>query len=163
MKKIISVIMVICLMTIISISAVSADSFNGGTTTITYREPDSYCVLIPETIDMTFEDYHFQALEMNLAEGDEVFITIGGLGENDYFPLTHENGVDTAKKKIYYDYGSLSSNKIEMLPLYCVGYFTDGDTVSQIGFMMVNDSESHFKAGNYTGTAEFTVELIEKV
>ena len=163
MKKIISIIMVICLMAAISVTAASAESINGGTTTITYREPDVYCVLIPETIDMTFDDYHFQALDMNLAKGDEVFVTIGGLGDNDYFPLIHENGIDTAKKKIYYDYGSVSSEKRESFPPYCVGYFTDGDMVSQTGFMMINDNESHFKAGNYTGTAEFTVELREKV
>ena len=163
MKKIISIIMAICLMATISVTAASAESINGGTTTITYREPDAYCVLIPETIDMTFDDYHFQALDMNLAEGDEVFVTIGGLGDNDYFPLIHENGIDTAKKKIYYDYGSVSSEKRESFPPYCVGYFTDGDMVSQTGFMMINDNESHFKAGNYTGTAEFTVELREKV
>ena len=163
MKKIISIIMAICLMAAISVTAASAESINGGTTTITYREPDVYCVLIPETIDMTFDDYHFQALDMNLAEGDEVFVTIGGLGDNDYFPLIHENGIDTAKKKIYYDYGSVSSEKRESFPPYCVGYFTDGDMVSQTGFMMINDNESHFKAGNYTGTAEFTVELREKV
>ena len=163
MKKIISIIMVICLMAAISVTAASAESINGGTTTITYREPDAYCVLIPETIDMTFDDYHFQALDMNLAKGDEVFVTIGGLGDNDYFPLIHENGIDTAKKKIYYDYGSVSSEKRESFPPYCVGYFTDGDMVSQTGFMMINDNESHFKAGNYTGTAEFTVELREKV
>lgn len=150
-------------MAMISITAASADSYNGGTTTITYREPDNYCVLIPETIDMTFDDYHFQALEMNLAEGDEVFITIGGLEDNDYFPLIHENGVDTARKKIYYDYDVIPSNKRDLFPPYCVGYFTDGDTVSQMGFMLLNDMESHFKAGNYTGTAEFTVELRESV
>lgn len=163
MKKIISIIMVVGLIAAIGVPAVSADSFNGGTATITYKEPDTYCVLIPETIDMTFDNYHFQALDMNLAEGDEVFVTIGGLGDNDYFPLIHENGIDTAKKKIYYDYGSVSSEKRESFPPYCVGYFTDGDMVSQTGFMMINDNESHFKAGNYTGTAEFTVELREKV
>ena len=163
MKKIISIIMVVGLIAAIGVPAVSADSFNGGTATITYKEPDTYCVLIPETIDMTFDNYHFQALDMNLAEGDEVFVTIGGLIDEGYFPLTHENGVDTAKKKIYYDYGSVSSEKRELFPPYCVGYFTDGDTVSKTGFMMINDNESHFKAGNYTGTAEFTVELREKV
>lgn len=162
MKRIISII-IICLMAVISIPAVNAESVNGGTTTITYREPDTYCVLIPETIDMTFDNYHFQALEMNLAEGDEVFVTIGGLDENNYFPLMHENGVDTAKKQVYYDYDAIPSTKRELFPPYCVGYFTDGDTISQMGFMMLNDSESHFKAGNYTGTAEFTVELREKV
>ena len=153
MKKIISIIMVVGLIAAIGVPAVSADSFNGGTATITYKEPDTYCVLIPETIDM----------DMNLAEGDEVFVTIGGLIDEGYFPLTHENGVDTAKKKIYYDYSSVSSEKRELFPPYCVGYFTDGDTVSKTGFMMINDNESHFKAGNYTGTAEFTVELREKV
>lgn len=163
MKKIISVIMIICLMATIGMTAASADSYNGGTTTITFREPDTYCVLIPETIDMTFENYHFQATDMNLAEGDEVFVTIGGLGEGDYFLLTHENGVDTAKKQIRYDYDVIPINKRETFPLYCVGYFTDGDTVSQMGFMMMNDNVSHFKAGNYTGTAEFTVELRENV
>lgn len=163
MKKIISIIMVVGLIAAIGVPVVSADSFNGGTATITYKEPDTYCVLIPETIDMTFDNYHFQALDMNLAEGDEVFVTIGGLIDEGYFPLTHENGVDTAKKKIYYDYSSVSSEKRELFPPYCVGYFTDGDTVSKTGFMMINDNESHFKAGNYTGTAEFTVELREKV
>lgn len=163
MKKIISIIVAICLMATIGVTAASADSVNGGTTTITYREPDSYCVLIPETIDMTFDDYHFQALDMNLAEGDEVFVTMGGLSEDNYFSLTHENGVDTARKQMYYDYGSIPSNKRDSFPHYCVGYFTDGDMVSQMGFMMLNDSESHFKAGNYTGTAEFTVELRENV
>ena len=101
MKKIISIIMVVGLIAAIGVPAVSADSFNGGTATITYKEPDTYCVLIPETIDMTFDNYHFQALDMNLAEGDEVFVTIGGLIDEGYFPLTHENGVDTAKQKIY--------------------------------------------------------------
>ena len=69
MKKIISIIMVVGLIAAIGVPAVSADSFNGGTATITYKEPDTYCVLIPETIDMTFDNYHFQALDMNLAEG----------------------------------------------------------------------------------------------
>ena len=150
-------------MATIGVTAVSAESVNGGTTTITYKEPDSYCVLIPETIDMTFENYHFQALEMNLAEGDEVFVTMGGLDENNYFPLTHENGVDTARKKVYFDYGSIPTNRLDMLPAYCVGYFSDEDTISRMGFMMINDGDTHFKAGNYTGTAEFTVELRESV
>jgi uncharacterized protein YxeA len=163
MKKIISLIMVVCLMATIGMATASADSVNGGTTTITYKEPDTYCVLIPETIDMTFYNYRFQATDMNLAEGDEVFVTMGGLDENNYFPLTHENGVDTARKKVYYDYGSIPTDRLDMLPAYCVGYFSDEDTISRMGFMMINDGDMHFKAGNYTGTAEFTVELRESV
>ena len=163
MKKIISLIMVVCLMATIGMATASADSVNGGTTTITYKEPDTYCVLIPETIDMTFYNYHFQATDMNLAEGDEVFVTFGGLVENDYFPLTHENGIDTAQKLLSYDYDAIPMSKRETFPQYCVGYFTDGDTVSQMGFMLVNDNTSHFKAGNYTGTATFTVELRESL
>ena len=40
MRKIISIIVVICLMATIGVTAASANSVNGGTTTITYREPD---------------------------------------------------------------------------------------------------------------------------
>lgn len=55
MRKIISIIVAIYLMATIGVTAASADSINGGTTTITYREPDTYCVLIPETITGTAE------------------------------------------------------------------------------------------------------------
>ena len=161
MKKIISVIMVICLIATIGMTATSAldtATTTGGTSTIQYTEMSRYCILIPETIDMN-GSYTFNSAEMNLDSDEYVAVTLTNTDADGCLTLTHANGTDTAKKSIGYDYFYIGTDKRNELPQYCVGYFRDGDSSYRMSFYLNNNADDGFKAGDYTGTAEFVIEL----
>ena len=166
MKKILSILLAICMMVMIGImsmpTAYAEDlytMFGDGTSTLTYTEQSRYCVIIPETIDMNIGNYYFQATEMNIVPDEDVVITINSSDNGGYLHLQHENGIDTAQKQLGYDYDNLKSDEIENLPINCVAYFKEGDTTSRLGFYINSDMNDNFKAGNYTATAQFVVNM----
>ena len=161
MQKIISVIMVICLMATIGMTATSAldtETMSWGTSTIQYTEMSRYSILIPEAIDMN-GSYTFISAEMDLDSDEYVAVALANADANGCLTLTHTNGVDTAKKSIGYDYFNIGADKRNNLPQYCVGYFRDGDSSSRMSFYLNNNPNEKIKPGDYTGTAEFVVEL----
>ncbi len=167
MKRKLTAILLVILCTFflikpMTVSAADSQVFQGtGTSTITYWEQSTYCVLIPEYIDMNAGLYTFQAEHLNIAEVEKVYVTVTNLNENNRLLFTHESGEYTLTKnlEIY------PSNESESVPSYmppnCVGYFSGDDTTSKISFGLSFDSYEYtrIRAGMYSATVEFCVDL----
>ena len=163
MKKIICMIMVICLMATIGLTAAHAEGGNytmsTGSSTLTYTEPSRYMIYIPETIDMDVGRYTFEAAEMNITSNEDVVVTMTNLDVNSMLTFTHEDGASTANKCVAYDYNNIDSNIQQSLPEHCVAYFEKDELNSEMCFYLANDNYNTNVAGSYSGTAEFQVEL----
>lgn len=165
MKKIICLLMAICLMATIGLTAAHAENGyyimgdSSGSSTITYTEQSRYTVYIPETINMDMGYYTFEASEMNITDREDVVVTMTNLDVNSMLHFTHENGSATADKQIGYDYANVDDNVQNTLPEHCVAYFKNGETTSEASFYLINDNNMNYQAGNYSGMAQFLVEL----
>lgn len=163
MKKIICMIMVICLMATIGLTAAHAEGGNytmsTGSSTLTYTEPSRYMIYIPETIDMDVGRYTFEASEMNILSNEDVVVTMTNLDVNSMLTFTHEDGSATASKQIGYDYNQIDGNIQNGLPEHCVAYFEKDELNSEMCFYLENDYYNTNVAGSYSSTAQFQVEL----
>ena len=164
MKKYISALLIACMVIISGFTTANAASIYpicDSSSTINYTEQSRFSVLIPETIDMNVGNYTFTAYEMNLTPDENVLVSIYGLDDNGYLQLNHINGKDVAQKQIGYDYCDMDMQTIEELPPNCVAFFKEEETTSEMSFYLMSNMNDKFKAGDYTGTAEFAVELLK--
>lgn len=164
MKKLISILIALCLLLCMTPMTVAADSqvYEGtGSSTMTYREYSSYCILIPETIDAEVGYYTFQADYLNITDYEKVFVTVTNLDENNRLLFTHESGNYTLKKNLEVYSTDYGSGLPEGMPENCVGYFSGEDTTSQIMFGVGADNYEceRARAGLYSATVEFSVNL----
>lgn len=128
-----------------------------------FYQPCSYCILIPESIDMSdMSGYRFNATEMNLDDMSKLAITITNLTDGK-LQFTHENGKNTVSKRILGDLAYGESPIDGVVPNGCVGYFVgdicESKYVMKIGFENY-DYDNVVKAGKYFATAEFTIQFV---
>lgn len=163
MKRLISILIALCLLLCITPMTVSADSQvyeRTGSSTMTYREYSSYCILIPEYIDAEAGQYTFQAEYLNITDYEKVFVTVTNLDENGKLLFTHESGNYTLKKNLEV-FDATGSGVLPNMPENCVGYFSGEDTMSKIMFGVGFDNYEceRARAGLYSATVEFAVNL----
>ena len=164
MKRLISILIALCLLLCITPLTVSADSqvYEGtGSATMSYREYSSYCILIPEFIDAEAGYYTFQAEYLNITDYEKVFVTVTNLDENGRLLFTHESGNYTLKKNLEV-YGTADGGGLpDGMPQNCVGYFSGEDTTSKVMFGVGFDNYEceRARAGLYSATVEFAVNL----
>jgi hypothetical protein len=60
------------------------------------------------------------------------------------------------------DYGSADIGSLTNFPNRGVAYFEEGELTSEMNFSIQPDMNNSYKAGEYSGTAEFLVELLEQ-
>lgn len=167
MKKFLTISLVLCLLIslctfgMVNVSAETQYSYGGQTSsTLTYVEQSQYCVLIPETIDMNIGTYTFEADNMNLIETEHVYIKLQEITDQPYLTFVHTNGTDqTTRRVTRYDtvYNSQVTNQV---PVDCVGYFSDGDTQSEVSFGLdYLQTDTQPKAGTYTSNVVFDIYL----
>lgn len=171
MKKTLSLILCFCIAisicTFMPTIAYAEDSYiSGGTgsSTITYTQPSEYSILIPETIDSDAGQYVFWAGTLNIADNEQVYVTIANTIGSGRIEFTHENGVNKLTKEIIVEPSDSSYNiDFSTLPEHCVGYFYGDNTMSKIRFGLSEQSYDceYAKAGNYTATVNFEVSLIK--
>ena len=167
MKKFISVLMVLCMLVsliafgMVNVNAETQYSYGGQThSTLTYVEQSQYCVLIPETIDMNIGSYTFEADNMNLIDTEHVYVKLNEIGIEPFLTFTHTNGTDqTCRKVTRYDTVS-NTNVTDNIPADCVGYFSDGDTQSEVTFGLEwSQTDTQPKAGTYSSNVVFEIYL----
>lgn len=164
-KRLLILLIVLCMLFLICPMTVSAEDsqvFQGiGTSTVTYVEQSSYCILIPEYIDMNAGSYTFQAENINITDYEKIYVTVTNLDENDRLLFTHESGEYTLTKNFEIYPSECHDTLPEYMPNNCVGYFSGDNTTSFISFGLGYDSYDYtrIRAGMYSATVEFSVEL----
>lgn len=164
MKRIISILIAICLLVSLTTITASAETqvYEGtGSSTMSYREYSSYCILIPEYIDAEAGYYTFQAEHLNITDYEKVFVTVTNLDENNLLLFTHESGNYTLKKKLEVYETNYGTGMPSGMPENCVGYFSGEDTTSKVMFGVGFDNYEceRARAGLYSATVEFAVNL----
>ena len=164
-KRLFIFLIVLCLLSIsypITVSAGDLQVYQGtGTCTMTFVEQSSYCILIPEYIDMNAGLYTFKAENINIADNEKVYVTVTNLDGNNRLLFTHESGEYTLTKNFEVFPSANHDTLPEYLPNNCVGYFSGDDKTSFINFRLGSESfdYSRIKAGMYSATVEFSVDL----
>ena len=163
MKKLLSILLVVAAMlSVLSVGASAAQVMEGSaSSTITFRQPSTYCILIPETLTENETGmYQLTAENINITADERIYVCVANADENGRILFTHENGEYTLKK------GFEIRNKNGYSPNYtlpenCVGVFEGEDTSSKIYFMLENGEYECEKAyaGMYSATVEFNVSL----
>lgn len=149
MKKIIAFCLSAMLMLSMSATAFAAELNGMGTeasSTINYIVDSSYCVNIPETIDAN-EEYTFTASMVNIQSNQQVKVNCKSLANGGYITMANSDGDS-------FDL-TFSGMQGEM----CVAQFLKGNLTSTFAVMGIPANEAIPMAGEYTGIAEFVLEL----
>jgi len=163
MKKILSIVMVVVMLSALSVSASAEQQVMEGTGTsiITYREPSTYCILIPEYLTCNENGaYQLYAENINITEDEKIYVYITNADENNRILFTHENGEYTLTKEIQKTWSS-DYTPPAALQNNCVGLFEGEDKTSKISFTLSQENYDCMKsyAGTYSAIVEFQVSL----
>ena len=104
MRKLFAIMLSVALLLSMSVNAFAADSQIAGEgatgqSTVYYQAPDTYSIVIPETINI-MDGYTFTATEINIASNLKVFVRITNLDENNILTLTNTETGDTLNMEI---------------------------------------------------------------
>lgn len=156
-------VVILCIMCCtFHIYATDAQVFEGSSTsTLTYREQSTYCILIPAYIDMN-DSYTFSAENINITDDEMIVVTVSNVDDNNRILFTHESGEYTLTKDI--EWVAISDTVPTALPPNCVGVFVGDDRTSAIEFRLSQESYdcTRTKAGMYSAVVEFSVSLTSK-
>lgn len=163
MKKILSILLVVAAMlSVLSVSASAAQVMEGNaSSTITFRQPSTYCIYIPETLTENETGmYQFTAEHINITADEKIFVCVANADENGRILFTHENGEYTMKKEFEVRNKNGYSPDYA-LPENCVGVFEGEDLSSKLYFLLSPEEYECEKAyaGMYSATVEFNVSL----
>lgn len=144
MKRLLAFVMVAVMLFSVSIIAHAEEhEWMDGTAqvTMTYSVDSTYCLWIPETIDVN-TGYTFTAEMLNIRETEQLTVRISNLN-NGCLTFTNESGKDI---QVQFNNGDVAA------------IFTDSLTSDITLFGQLSEN-SNMKAGDYTATAEFTMSL----
>lgn len=143
MKKIFTLALSICLLVASTMNVIAAESPLNITEMeipITYTQPSSYSIFIPESIDMSAGEYTFTASILDITSEQKVKIK-----QLESVQLTSEDG-DVSSIWLSGSDGNDENN---------VAVFERGNNTSIISMVSQFDGT----AGNYSGTATFTITI----
>lgn len=159
MKKFISLALALIMTCTLGTTAFAAEITNdteqqSAQSEIVYNLDTSYCIMIPEQIDLTLGSYTFEAGYINLSETEQVAVRMSGVDEVSFLSLHNEKG-DELKCGVSYDGSSIAHN-------YVVAVFTDSVTAN--GALQINPQVygTANRTGQYSGTFEFTVSVEDR-
>ena len=170
MKKIISivlaVIMLVCTVGMITANAVEKHEYdydNYAYSTVTFRQPSTYCIYVPDVISLDY-DYCMYCADLNLADDECLCITLSNMDGNNQLTFANEDESVTMKKTVH-----TSANQLDTYnpPYGCVGYFTNSSTGSMITFgldpgysdLTTPNGSNVIPAGVYSSQAEFNITI----
>lgn len=153
MKKILSIVCAACLMLGTSSNVFATEISSDGTasTTITYTTPSQFCVYIPETLDLTTGSYSFTASMMDIAENEQVVISITNLNEENRLQLSSGN-FGTGSAVIWDNERDMALQNWEPVAVFLPGSLETTKSIS------LNDVQTS-GAGTYSGIAQFSISL----
>lgn len=155
MKKILAFVLSVVLILSMSVTAFATELNIGnqtGQSTLSYTEPSTYTVIIPDTIYVSSgATLEFETSSLNIQETEQLVIRVNNLDENDMITLSHASG-DTIN--VYFGVNDDSD----------VCYRVNADnTVAFAASLQTSYDGSILSAGEYTGIAEFTVSVEHRV
>ena len=158
MKKFIAIVMTLALVCSLGATAFAAEIANtsegdSAQSEIVYNLETSYCVWIPESIEVSAGPYTFMASQMNLGENEQVTVRMSDISEHSYIYLENGSG-GILKCNVEYNYSAVAPNNI-------VAVFTD--SLSADGQLRITPSngDAH-RTGQYSGIYEFVVSVEER-
>lgn len=170
MKKIISIVLAVTLFVwtvgIVTANANSLDESNiSANSTVTFRQPSTYCLYIPDVIDLDTE--FCISGDVNISYNESLYVNITNLDSNNALTFTSQDGSATLKRAINAHPNIDDDMTMQDLGLSanCVGYFLKGDTSSEVNFGLADgytdfssmNGDSVPPAGSYYSQAEFEV------
>lgn len=163
-KKLLLCITIIACVLCCTLTTYADDSqvFEGtATSTLTYREQSTYCVLIPSYIDMS-DTYVFSAENINITDNEMIVVSVSNTINDCGIQFTHESGNHSLTKNI--EQVPMSDSIPTELSPNCVGIFVGDNRTSAIGFRLSMESFGTEKAyaGMYSAIVEFSVSLATK-
>ena len=159
MKKllalILSVVMVCSIATTASATEITDESdMKTAFGEIVYNLETGYCIEIPEQIDALTGSYTFSAYYVNLNDNEQVVVRISGVDEVSRMELTNDFGESLAFNVLY--------DGAVIAPNYVVAVFTDSVTANGTFEIVPDLGFGAHRAGQYSGTFEFTVSIEER-
>lgn len=175
MKKIISIMLAVIMVVSVGVIVANAggyyDNTNGGSTQsiVTFRQPSTYCVFIPDMIDLGYDCY-MTSTDMNIAEDECLVVLLNNTDSDNRLLFTSYDGQNTLKKTVHtnlepgYEISDINP------PDGCIGYFRQNDNSSIISFGLDEgyydfQSQNGWNvppAGTYTSQAEFNIALTSR-
>ena len=169
MKKIVSIVLAVTLFIAVGIVTANADGLDESNSfansTVTFRQPSTYCLYLPDMIDLDME--FCISGDVNISYDERLYVNITNLDANNALTFTSQDGSATLKRAINSHPNLDGGTTMQDLGLSanCVGYFLKGDTSSEVNFGLADgytaftsiSGESAPPAGLYYSQAEFEV------
>ena len=155
MKKFLAIVLSVVLVLSMSVTAFATELNVGnqtGQNTLSFTEPSTYTVIIPDTIYVSPEtSLECETTFLNIQDTEQLVIRLNNLDENNRLLLSNESGA------------SLHAC-FEVANDTDICYLVNPDcTVVYAARMGLHYETSIIPAGEYTGIAEFTVSVEPKV
>ena len=151
MRKVFAIMLSMVLLLSMSVTAFAADTqISGegatGQSTVFYQAPDTFSVVIPETIYI-MDGYTFTATEINIASNLKVFVRITNLDENNILVLTNTETGEELNMEI------TGLDDKQRCAIFEPGNLTSTLTISGA----IQNNGENPRAGEYTGIMEFVI------
>lgn len=174
MRKFISLVLAVAMLVsaVGIVTAYAEDYREDGDTfansTVTFRQPSSYCIFIPDMIGLDY-DYQISGSDMNISDRECLRVLLSGLDSENHVTFESLDGTATLKKsiepKVLLNGGTTLSDL--GCPSNCVGYFLKGDTMSEVAFGLSegysdfhsNNGMTQPPAGEYFAPVTFEISL----
>lgn len=163
MKKILSILLALAMISAISVSAFAADTEikqdsdpKTANTNVTYTVDSVYTVVIPETVSLG-NDIVITSAAMNIDVDEKVNVTITDGITNSVVTLARTGDINTKLTS------NVQLNGSDITNTTVVAQFLGNSTTAVTGtgtLSVGGPNETNIKAGSYTGTLIFSVELI---
>ena len=122
-------------------------------TLITYHVDSSFCILIPESLEVGSYPYYFSADELDLCEDNRIVISVSGVNENGYLTL-HTNGGKQMIAEVIRTRGNTPVTNGQDIAVFTptIDYSEDGIYINPI---------QHEGAGDYYGYLTFNIKVVD--
>jgi len=153
MRKLFAIIMSLLLVC----TQVNAEQslYNNGDTTesmVTYHVDSTFCVLIPEVLEVGRYPYYFSAEELDLCDNENIAISVFGVNDNGYITM-RTNGGKQMVAEVMWTKNNSPVKEGQNIALFTptVSYTDDGIYINPV---------QHEGAGDYYGYITFKIQLV---
>ena len=151
MRKLFAIMLSVALLLSMSVNAFAADTQIAGEgatgqSTIYYQAPNTFSVVIPETIYI-MDGYTFTATEVNISSNLKLFVRITNLDENNILTLTNTDTGEALNMEI------TGLDDMQRCAIFEPDNLTSTLTISGV----IHNNGENPKAGDYTGIMEFVI------
>ena len=119
---------------------------------VTYHVDSTFCILIPETLEVGTYPYYFSADSLDLCDNERIGISVYGISENGYITM-HTNGGKQMVAEVVWTKGNVPVYEGQNIAVFTptVSYSEDGIYINPV---------QHEGAGDYYGYITFKIQLM---